>query len=402
MALRVLLPLSLAVGSARAVYSIAQDYSGNTFFDHWEYYGNYDNLTNGHTQYLASNHTDVSKLTYINDAGNAIIKVDDFSEVPWNYKRNSIRLESKASYDIGSLWIIDAVHIPYGCSVWPAFWTKGGQDWPDTGEIDIIEYVNLMSFNQVALHTVTGCVQSPDVLTSNAQTGRSREMDCSLGKGPGGCVVEETKPNSNAAAFAQHGGGVFATQFEASGIFIWFWPRAQVPNSIRQSTSTSPLDIADFGPPTAAYPSSTCDIERFFSAQQLVLNIAICGDWADAPFVYNSSGCPGLCYDDNVIGDGSNYASAYWEIPFLRAYTNSDVESTSSALPSSTFPAPSSTNPSSSSTDPVPTGDPTPDPDNGAAENSALRALDVLPGVLVGSVLALVLPALDALRSFQL
>jgi hypothetical protein len=28
-------------------YNLVKDYSGQTFFDSWSYYGNYDNLTNG-------------------------------------------------------------------------------------------------------------------------------------------------------------------------------------------------------------------------------------------------------------------------------------------------------------------------------------------------------------------
>ncbi|TFK99270.1 concanavalin A-like lectin/glucanase domain-containing protein [Pterulicium gracile] len=334
-----LLPLltaaSFAVGSTHAAYNVVRDYSGSSFFDGWNYYGSYDNLTNGHTMYLAQDAAGVDKLAYINDAGNAIVKVDDFSEVVWDNKRNSIRLESKDVYDIGSLWVIDAVHLPFGCSVWPAFWTKGATDWPRTGEIDIIEYVNLMSFNQVALHTLPGCVQSPEVTqdtTGTLQTGKTAEADCSIEKGTGGCIVQETKEGSNGAAFGEGGGGVWATQFVKEGVFIWFWPRAQVPASIKESTATSALDIKDFGPPTAAYPVSSCDVEKLFTPQQLVLNIALCGDWADAPGVYNTSGlCTGLCYDNNVMGNGSNYANAYFEIPFIKAYLDESIP-----LPSST------------------------------------------------------------------
>ena len=56
-------------------------------------------------------------LAYVNGAGNAILRVDNFSTVPYNEKRNSVRITSTDLYDYGSLWIIDILHLPFGCSV---------------------------------------------------------------------------------------------------------------------------------------------------------------------------------------------------------------------------------------------------------------------------------------------
>jgi hypothetical protein len=53
-----------------------------------------------------------------------------------------VRLESYDAYPIGSVWLFDVLHLPYGCSVWPAIWSHG-TEWPLNGEIDIIEGVNL-------------------------------------------------------------------------------------------------------------------------------------------------------------------------------------------------------------------------------------------------------------------
>lgn len=47
----------------------------------------------------------------------------------------------------GGLFIADFAHMPFGCSLWPAYWSYGTDDWPTNGEIDILEGVN----NQAAL-----------------------------------------------------------------------------------------------------------------------------------------------------------------------------------------------------------------------------------------------------------
>lgn len=53
--------------------------------------------------------------------------------------------------------------------------------------------------------------------------------------------------------------------------------RANVPASIASATNS--LDISTWGPPSAAYPAATCNIPQFFGAQQLVIDITLCGDW---------------------------------------------------------------------------------------------------------------------------
>ena len=83
--------------------------------------------------------------------------------------------------------------------------------------MDIIEAINLMPNNQVALHTTYGCF---DNTTSSSQSGTVLQNDCSV---PEGCIVAENKPNSYGQTFAAAGGGVWALQMDVSGIFVWFW-----------------------------------------------------------------------------------------------------------------------------------------------------------------------------------
>jgi len=145
---------------------------------------------------------------------------------------------------------------------------------------------------------------------------------------------------------------VWATQFDVSGIYIWFWNRAGLPDNVRNPGAT--IDTSGWGLPSAAYPSSTCNITEFFTAQKLILDITLCGDWAGVPSVYNatcSGGTTGLCYTDNVIGAGSpRYDDAYFQINFVRVYT---VDGLSSSISSSLHHTSTST---SSTPNPTSTG----------------------------------------------
>ena len=55
--------------------------------------------------------------------------------------------------------------------------------------------------------------------------------------------------------------------------------RADLPQSILQATSTSSIDISEWGTPSASYPAFSCNIPQFFTAQQLVIDITLCGGW---------------------------------------------------------------------------------------------------------------------------
>jgi hypothetical protein len=91
--------------------------------------------------------------------------------------------------------------------------------------------------------------------------------------------VAENKPNSYGADFAAAGGGVFAIQIDGTGIYEWFFSRPNIPTNIQQATTSSTIDTSTWGIPTAAYPNSTCDMQKFFPPQQLVLLTTLCGVW---------------------------------------------------------------------------------------------------------------------------
>ncbi|GJE99867.1 glycoside hydrolase family 16 protein [Phanerochaete sordida] len=305
--------LAQVLCATAAQFNLTKEYSGSSFFDDWDYYGAYDASTYGAEVYVTK--AQAGSLTSVSPAGHALIRLDNTTDVPYPGKRNSVRLTTQQWFGVGTLWVVDAIHIPFGCSVWPAIWTSGA-NWPNNGEIDIIEGVNQVAWNQMSIHAAQGCTVPP----SPKQSGNLTEGDCSQGVG---CVVEENTPNSYGKAFADNGGGVWAAQYDSTGIFIWFWPRNKLPANLQTPSDT--LDISSWGTPSAAYASPTCNITEFFGGQQMIIDIALCGEGADSPGVYAQT-CgdtqTNACYLDNVINNGSAaYADAYFELAAIRAFS---------------------------------------------------------------------------------
>lgn len=304
------------LASAAATYNLVKDYSGEGFFDDWDFYGSFDNLTNGDAVFVTASVASSSKLAYVDSTTNrAIIKVDNTSTVPFNEKRNTVRIASTERYDVGSVWIADFHHVPYGCSVWPAWWSQA-PDWPTGGEIDTFEGVNQVTMNQMGLHTTQGCTQANPVQSSTL----INSTDCNFETNSNeGCIVTNPTTASYGEAFASAGGGVFVTEFAADGISIWFWSRDEIPSAI--SSKPDSIDTSALGTPVANWPQGGCDIDTFFEAQNLIFDITLCGDFAGATNVFSET-CTGTCYTDYVMGDGSNYANAYFDIDYVRVFSS--------------------------------------------------------------------------------
>ncbi|KZT66764.1 glycoside hydrolase family 16 protein [Daedalea quercina L-15889] len=331
----VLAAVALSSGSAFAAtsYSLVKEYTGSSFFDDWVFYDNYDNTTSGDVEYVSQTNATSGKLAYVNSNGAAIIKVDNTTYVPYNDKRDSVRITTADYFEPGSVIIFDAAHMPYGCSIWPSFWTKG-QNWPDGGEIDIMEGINGMTANQMALHTDAGCNAS----SSATFSGTIGETNCNSSSG---CQFSEAQSNSYGEGFAAAGGGVFATLWDNTQIAIWFWTRSSVPSSV--SSATSSVDISDWGTPSANYTTGACDLSTSFAAQQLVLDITMCGTWAGVDTIYEET-CTvqgtanaSSCYLQNVFDSGNQtaLATAYFEINYIKAFNANGTILTSSGTTTS-------------------------------------------------------------------
>jgi len=231
----------------------------------------------------------------------------------------SIKAMSSFVMEQGSLWLVDVAHFPTGCGQWAAFWSYG-PNWPNGGEIDTVEYVNLMTADQTTLHTGSGCVQ-PANSTVNKYVG---SRNCNDNNGYNGCSLKgPTNSVSNS-----NGGGVYATLWNSTDIMTFFFPRGSIPNDITskapQPDSWSRFLYADF---KLTPVGQSCSADHFKS-QQIVINTNFCGDWAGIVFINDcgSAVCNNQANSQTCCQMylNNNYATvnqqAYWLINYVDVY----------------------------------------------------------------------------------
>lgn len=62
------------------------------------------------------------------------------------------RIDTRGNFEFTHGRAAARIRMPDAVGVWPAFWLLGNGKWPDTGEIDIMEYVGEKDWVGVALH----------------------------------------------------------------------------------------------------------------------------------------------------------------------------------------------------------------------------------------------------------
>lgn len=120
--------IQIAVG-----YKLQTEYSGDMFFDKFDYYSKPD-PTSGFVQYQNAESAQSMDLVYVQD-NRVFIKAENSTITPKG--RPSVRITSKETYNSG-LFVFDLNHIPTGFGTWPAFWLAG-QNLAINGEIDVRE-----------------------------------------------------------------------------------------------------------------------------------------------------------------------------------------------------------------------------------------------------------------------
>jgi len=255
--------------NAAATYYQVDSYTASNFFSSFNFYTGSD-PTHGYVNYQSQ--SSASSMGLINTNNNRIyMGVDSTTYNPSSPGRASVRVSSNKAYTHG-LFIADIAHMPGSiCGVWPAFWLFG-PNWPNNGEIDVIEGVNLAGTDTITLHTAPGCY----INTAGSRSGTVlQDSNCNSNNGNNGCGVTTTTPNAYGNGFNNIGGGVYAMQWESSGIYVWFFPRGNIPADI---TNGNPV-TGNWGVPIVAFNGgSGCNIDSFFGNNNIVFDTTFCGD----------------------------------------------------------------------------------------------------------------------------
>ena len=313
----------------RASYSLVQDYTGANFYDGFEFFTEPD-PTDGLVQFLSMDAANASSIAGLINGGNASMAVYlgvDSTDVAPN-GRNSVRVSSAQAFHHG-LVIADIAHMPGGvCGTWPAFWMVG-PNWPNDGEIDIIEGVNDQSTNAgVVVQNVSGIQGS--MQTSNCDVNAPDQAQNA------GCSVIAESGLTFGAGFNAANGGVYATQWTSEQISIWFFPRGSVPSDITAGTPSPSTET--WGAPASTFQGdSGVDLDQHFTDLNIVFDTTFCGQWAGA--VWNSSStCSALAdtCEDYVTSQPAAFADAYWAINSLQVFQDADQGDTSTTAPAST------------------------------------------------------------------
>ncbi|SPQ21189.1 f2cbb163-843c-445c-b6aa-eb9c4e475f41 [Thermothielavioides terrestris] len=301
-------------------YTLIDTYSGTSFFDKFEYFSRSD-PTQGFVHYVDPGYAATYNLTYATQS-TAIIRVDTTvgpgSNPDASTGRFSVRLESKAQYGPG-LFLFDVKHTPYGCGTWPALWLT--ENWPENGEIDLMEAVNQASAGGLtALHTTAGCTMAG---VRREMSGAAGQGDCyNATNGNTGCTVTGGAATYG-PAFNAAGGGIVALEWRAEGIRVWVLGRdgggggKGVISALPAAEQLAGPDMDTWGPPLADFPSTSCDVASHFRNQSIIVNIDLCGELPNA--VWASSGCPSNC-TDYVANNPLAFTNAYWEFGAFQVY----------------------------------------------------------------------------------
>lgn len=343
-------------------YQVFEVQEGEKFWDHYDFYVGPDSEgSNGYINYISKEkafelgianvtvETVKEKTNFFNSIKEQIPHIYMASSPTAEGPRDSIRLEGKSRFEYG-LFIMDLSHMPAGCGTWPAFWLTAESNWPNSGEIDILEGVNYQTHARTALHTSDQCVMDdipwgvhnggfdlasgiPDAVTGVPDK-TVRESNNCYAYAPHqwlnqGCVLVNNKTGTIGEPFNAGGGGIYALEWDPANRHIRSWvfnPHSDIPNNLKNALKAVRSGDEDgvvpdpnsWGLPFGYFPigrGTHCSINHFTN-MRIVINLTFCGsvsgnrfsiDCIEESKVYSS------CID-YLERNADAFEEAYWKI----------------------------------------------------------------------------------------
>ncbi|GAA5924509.1 hypothetical protein JCM1841_004606 [Sporobolomyces salmonicolor] len=309
-------------------YSLVTHATGQDFLDLFDFAtGTGEN--DGIAEYVGSSTAWSSDLVSVSQ--NGTVKLGVSTAQNSGSTRQAIKLTSKQTYQDG-LYVWDVQKMPQVCGSWPAIWSSGA-DWPNQGEIDVVEYVSRQSMNSFSVHTALIDPSSSPRAGSNGYTGvkmlaTTQGLDCDAdATSSQGCGFRTTRNDTAGPGANANGGGVYALEWSSAGLKAWFFARDDVPSDV---ASKNP-DPSGWTTPDMFISASSCDPSTYFGPQTFVVNTNLCGTWPNGVWSTDNSyaGQEGSCADytgsssceDYVQSNGKDFEDANWIINSFSQYS---------------------------------------------------------------------------------
>jgi len=265
-------------------------------------------------------------LQYVNGQGNVVFATDSTPVVD---SRKTTRAVSKQTFNKG-LFISQITHMPETFGSWPSFWIVGAQDWPASGEIDVLEGVGSFTHNAASVHTNAGCSMPASILsqtTSKFMLDSPQQTNCDAqATDTQGCGLRDQRPNTFGPGFNKVGGAYVAVHITDDFVKVFQWAGDSAPADVKNG-SPAPSTWTE---PSLYLPNTSCNISQHFYDLKLVFSTNVCGRWpsdlwnSDASYagqMQSSAQATGVgsCYEF-AHSHGQAWADAFFEIASISIF----------------------------------------------------------------------------------
>ncbi|EJD51605.1 hypothetical protein AURDEDRAFT_181840 [Auricularia subglabra TFB-10046 SS5] len=334
-----LLPI-IAAAACSAQFVLQKNLSGHSLLDAFDFDSGFDNSSASEFVNWTSLEPSVALFGGVPNTLNLSV---DTSLVQFPAKRRTFSITSKESWRLGSLVVLNVTHMPQGCSLAPIFRTHAKPAQPLTGgSVTVFKRRNFQENATSTLsHMLGNCLLNDDRLADRMQGSIiPNSLNCTSSEE---CAISYPEPPKDRSM-----AGTWVLSLAEIAIAIWFFPvnATVVPPALWNDTIRAPEEL---GIPVArfAFDDPSCKLRDMIEPQYLTISMPLCDGYADAPGQFGApeSTCPGRCYDDWVLGDGTGFRDAFMSIASLRIYANTTLTNTTLVVPPSgdpgwTAPAP--------------------------------------------------------------